>query len=274
MRIDLHLHSNASDGALSPTALVRRAREVGLDLIALADHDTTAGVAAALAEADGDPVVVPAIEVSTTHEGADLHILGYRVDPEHEALHEYTRKAAEGRRERMRAMVERLRGLGVDIDFEDVAAVAGPDAEALGRPHLAQALLDRGHVRTYAEAFDRYIADDGPAYLPARLTAPADAIDLIHEVGGVAVWAHPPMRVFESELDRFVEWGLDGVECIRPRNTASATRRFARATREHDLVITGGSDWHGEWSGPLGEFHVTPAEVAGFLARIGLRDEA
>lgn len=270
MRIDLHMHSAASDGELSPTSLVHAARAGGLDVIALTDHDTVSGVPEAIAAAGDRPVVVPGIEISCTHAGRDLHLLGYQIDPEHPALSDYGHLAVEGRARRMRAMVERLNDLGIAVDYEDVLAAAGPDTTTLGRPHLANALLERGHVRTFGEAFDRFIGDDGPAFVPTELVTPARAIELIHSAGGVSVWAHPRLDVFEVELPRLAGWGIDGVECIRPQHSPDTVRRLVDAAAELDLLVTGGSDWHGEWHGPLGRFAVDPGEISAFLERTGL----
>lgn len=270
MRIDLHLHSTASDGTLSPSAVAWAAKAGGLGIIALADHDTTAGVAEAQAAAHGAPTVIPAIELSSTHGGAELHFLGYFIDPAHPALLAYCREAIERREERIRGMIHRLESLGVHVHYEDVLKAAGAEANVLGRPHLARALLARGYVQSFAEAFDRYLADGGPAFLPTELLTPREAVDLIHEAGGAAVWAHPPWEVLDRELGHFAEWGLDGLECFRPRNSTAEVARLLEAARSFDLLVTGGSDWHGGWHGQVGDFSVTRAQVEPLLALGGL----
>lgn len=270
MRVDLHLHSTASDGGFPPAEVVRRAVAGGLDLIALADHDTAVGVPEAL-EAAGDRIrVLPAIEISAAHRGRDLHILGYAIDRDTTALRDYEERARQARAVRIRAMIERLHGLDVTVAFDDVVAEAGPDASALARPHLARVLLADGHVKSFAEAFDRYIGDEGPAYVPVHLLDVAGAIDLIHDAGGLAVWAHPPLPLLGPALRQFVEDGLDGIECYRPRLPEPDLRRVLAKARQHGLVVTGGSDWHGDWHGELGSFHLGRAEIAGFLQRVGL----
>lgn len=270
MRIDLHMHSTASDGAFAPAEVVRAAAAGGLHVIALADHDTTAGVAPALAAARGQLHVIPALEVSTTLEGVEHHVLGYYVDVTHPRILSFGDVASSRRRERMRGMIGRLEGLGVSVPFEEVAAAAGPDARAVGRPHLARALVERGYANSFADAFDRYIGDHGPAYLPTNLLTPADAIALIHEAGGVAIWAHPRPDALTRLLPQFLEWGLDGIECFRPRLSPAETAVVEGAARAHDLLVTGGSDWHGEWHGRLGTFAVSADDVAAFLARGGI----
>lgn len=275
MRIDLHLHSTASDGALTPDALVRTARNAGLDIIALTDHDTIDGVEIAQAEAERSgpkprPTIIPGIEISSTLDGEELHILGYFVDPAHPTLRTFGDAAAKRRRERMQAMIDKLEELGVHVLLEDVLRVAGPESASIGRPHLARALVEQGSVASFGEAFERYLADDGPAHVPIQLLSSREAIDLIHNTGGIAVWAHPPHPTFEDKLDAFVDWGLDGVECYRPRNSEAEVSRLLDAAHEHDLLVTGGSDWHGEWHGPLGSFHVDRDQVEALLQAGGL----
>lgn len=269
MRIDLHLHSTTSDGSLAPAALIAAARAGGLHVVALTDHDTIFGCADALAAAEDEVHVIPGIEISSSLD-TEVHILGYFIDPAHERLVAYAREAATYRRERMRGMISRLDALGVRIGYDEVLAVAGAEPESLGRPHLARALAQHGHVQSPSEAFDRYIGNEGPAFLPAQLLAPAAAIALIHEAGGLAAWAHPRADAFERDLPRLQAWGLDGVECFRPRVPhADALRMEARAL-SLGLVVTGGSDWHGIWQGKLGDFSVSRDEVGAFLDRGGI----
>lgn len=270
MRIDLHIHSAASDGAFAPAEVVRRARKGGLDLIALADHDTAAGVPEAIAAAGEHLRVLPAIEVSADHQGQDVHILGYAIDIEAPSLRAYTERAGSARAFRIRAMIERLAGLDVAVEFDAVVREAGPDVHSLARPHLARVMHANGQVRSVAEAFDRFIGDDGPAYVAARLVDVPGAIRLIHEAGGVAVWAHPPIGLVDATLPAFVEAGLDGLECYRPRATDAELGRVRSAARRYGLVVTGGSDWHGDWHGDLGSFHLGPGSLGDFLARVGL----
>jgi predicted metal-dependent phosphoesterase TrpH len=267
VRIDLHVHSTASDGALPPEAVVRAARDGGLDLIALADHDTTAGVGPALEAAEG-LTVIPAIEVSTTFQDIDLHILGYFVDPQAPALLRHARAAARLREERIRGMLDLLARHGVHVPLDAVREAAG-DA-ALARPHLARAMVDSDAVRSVNDAFDTFIGDGGPAFLPTRLPPPADAIRMIHETGGLAVWAHPPATLLESRTGEFARLGLDGIECRRPRMTRGEIDRALRVAREHNLLSTGGSDWHGPWSGELGAFCLQRDDIPEFLERGGL----
>jgi predicted metal-dependent phosphoesterase TrpH len=265
LRIDLHIHSTASDGSLSPAAVVAAAAAGSLHVIAIADHDTVAGVRDAQAAAEGRVHVIPAVELSTYVDGAEFHVLGYFVDTANRTLVEHGGRASGAREIRMHEMLERLGGLGVNVAFEDVLAAAGTKPDSLGRPHLARALLQRGHVSTVSEAFDRYIGDQGPAFVPTALITPYDAIDIIHEAGGVAVWAHPRPDALQTALSALVAHGLDGVECYRPRLTHGDTERISAIAAGAGLFVTGGSDWHGEWQGRLGDFAIERDEVASFL---------
>lgn len=265
MKLDLHLHTTASDGSLSPSALVWAARSGGLDVIAIADHDTCAGVAEAQRALPSQVHVIPAVELSTTLESTEQHILGYFIDPQHKSMQQYSESAAEKRRERIRGMLERLRPYGIKLTLDDVIAAAEPGTRMIGRPHLARALALRNHVQTVGEAFDRFIGDQGPAFLPTQLLSPKQGIDLIHEIGGVAVWAHPRASALEKHLKAMIDWGLDGIECFRPNATPTETMTAEEYAKLHKLLMTGGSDWHGTWQGRLGDFYLSPEDVEALL---------
>lgn len=268
MRVDLHLHTNASDGALPPSEVVSRAAAAGLDVIAIADHDTTAGLApAADTAARLDIELIPAIEISASHDDRDIHVLGYAVDPADAAITQHSATARRRRAERIHEMIQRLDGLGVSVDYQDVVTEAGPNAQALARPHLARVLWRQGSVASVGEAFDRYLADNGPAYVPVHALDVFGAIDRIHHAGGLAVWAHPPMQLLDGALETFVDAGLDGIECYRPRVSPPDLDRLLARARQHELLVTGGSDWHGHWHGELGTFHVDAHAVTEFLDR-------
>jgi predicted metal-dependent phosphoesterase TrpH len=270
VRVDLHVHSSASDGALPPETLAEQARAGGLDLIAVADHDTVAGVEPARAAAPDGLTVLSAIEISASHRGRDIHVLGYGVDPRAPALLDYTGQARQARADRIREMIRRLANQDIHVSYEDVLEQAGPDARVLARPHLARALQKAGHVDSIAQAFDWYIGDDGPAFVPTELIDVPGAIALIQDTGGIAVWAHPPLILLGGALREFVDAGLQGLECYRPRVTPQDLNRLLNKAAHHQLLVTGGSDWHGDWHGPLGSFHVDPDAVAPFLERVGL----
>jgi 3',5'-nucleoside bisphosphate phosphatase len=271
MRVDLHLHTWVSDGDVSPTELVRLAAAAGLGAIAVTDHDTAAGVHEAMAAATTLPIdVIPGIEISTRWEQHELHILGYWIDPDSDAILEHQGRASQRRSERMHAMIERLQAMGIKIGFADVEVAAGPKVRTLGRPHLARALHAGGHTRFYSEAFVRFIGDSGPAFVAEGFPVPEYAIATIHAAGGLAVWAHPPLTWVLDGLPLLAEWGLDGIECYRPNLDPGDLATLESATMEHGLFPTGGSDWHGPQRFTLGDFAVDAQRVRHLLDRGGI----
>ncbi len=271
MDLDLHLHSTASDGTLSPGDVVAAALAARLDVISLTDHDTTAGIAPAKEAAAGHPLeIIPGIEVSATWDRGEIHVLGYFVDPSHPGMVAHGKWAGARRVQRMQTMVGRLQESGIDVEMEDVEAAAGAERGSLARPHLARALVEKGVVDSVYEAFDRFIGDEHQAYEPTRLLAPEAAVELIREAGGIAVWAHPPMDQLDALLPRLVEAGLRGIETYRPRNPRDRTLLLERRARSAGLLVTGGSDWHGPEGGELGQFRVSSKEVSAFLEEGGM----
>jgi hypothetical protein len=270
MKVDLHLHSTASDGSLSPSAVVWAARAGGLDVIAITDHDTCAGVAEALSALPQALHVIPAIELSTTLEGSELHILGYFIDPANEKLQAHATHAVAARRTRVQRILELLRRYNINLTVEDVVAAADGNPRVLGRPHIARALQKKGHVQTPGEAFDRFIGDTGPCFLPTELLHPRDAITMIRDAGGVALWAHPRADVLARELPRMLEWGIGGLECFRPRASPDDVVQIQALATRHDLLLSGGSDWHGTWHGRLGDFFVDSDDIGRLLEVGGL----
>ncbi|HEX8360712.1 MAG TPA: PHP domain-containing protein [Longimicrobium sp.] len=265
-RIDLHIHTHASDGHFSPTQVVQMAASGKLDVISITDHDTVAGVDEAMAAAAALPLrVVPGIEMSTREGNHEIHILGYFIDVHSQPIVRHQEGAVERRAERMRQMVANLNGLGIQVDYADVQRAAGPESSTIGRPHLARALLERGQTRYYGEAFDRFIGDQGPAFVRSDFPGVREAIEAIHAAGGVAVWAHPEISIFDQYIRPFADWGLDGIECYRPNTPPVESHLFETAARTLDLVCTGGSDWHGTHRGPLGDFAVKYEDVSDLL---------
>lgn len=271
MNVDLHLHSSASDGTLRPAELVAAAAAAGLDVIALTDHDTVAGVEEAQGAARALSIeVIPGVEVSTSYAGVDLHILAYFVDPTHPEILGHAEAAAVRREDRLRSMVERLKAQGVDVPFERVKEEAG-GAASIGRPHLARALVAAGIVESVPRAFDLYIGNDRPAYIPSSLLETEDALGLIRRAGGVSVWAHPPIQLVSDLVPILKEQGLQGLEVYRPRASPERVLRLEGTARSWGLLVSGGSDWHGPAEGAaLGDFHVPSADVAGLLEAGGL----
>ena len=272
MRLDLHVHTTASDGSLSPAEVVGLAADGGLDVLAITDHDTVAGIPAAMDAAAKTALrLIPGIEVSSTHEGAEYHFLGYFVDPQADSIKAHQRHAVGGRESRMDQMVDHLRRQGLLIEMTDVLDAAGPDRSAIARPHLARALVLKGYATSVVDAFDRLIGDDHPAYVPTGLATPDEAIRMILEAGGTPVWAHPPIHALTHLLPAFVGAGLKGMEVYRPRATAGHIRKLERAAKAAGLLVTGGSDWHdGDRGHALGTFFVTEENVGGLLEAGGM----
>ena len=214
--------------------------------------------------------VIPGVELSTTLDNAELHILGYYIDHTNEALVAHAETALLKRAERIRQMIQLLARHKVHITYDDVLAEDDSHTGMLGRPHVARALQRKGYVQTVSEAFDRFLGDNGPCFLPTELLHPRAAIEMIGNAGGVAVWAHPRMDVFERLLPSLKGWGLRGLECIRPRAQPSEIQFFEETAKQQQMLVTGGSDWHGTWHGRLGDFYIRPDEIAAFLDVGGL----
>ena len=251
-RIDLHAHTTASDGTYTPSQLVDLATRVGLAAVAVTDHDTVDGVPEAMKRgAEVEIEVVPGIEISAAHPGPGvLHILGYFIDARSPDLRGRLEWVQNSRRERNPRIVRRLNELGIDITLAEVESIAGEGQ--VGRPHMAQALVDRGVVATLREAFDRYLTAGGPAYVEKEKLDVASAVELIRRGGGVAVLAHPSqLHLGDGDelagfVARMVEIGIAGIECSYPAHTQAQTDRYRDLATAHDLVQTGGSDFHGD----------------------------
>ena len=271
MRLDLHIHTTASDGVWSPAAVASHAAG-RLDVIALTDHDTIAGIDPARRAVAGLPLhVIPAVELSSTFNGRDVHVLGYFVDPTTPALLEHEVRAMGARESRMEEMIGRLREQGVEVEMAAVLHAAGPERGSIGRPHLARVLVEEGHAQSVPDAFDRWIGDNHPAFVPTSLLDPEGAVAVVRAAGGIAVWAHPPADLIDALLPRLVQSGLRGLEVYRPRVDPGRAARLEQTARTAGLVVTGGSDWHTPEAGSeLGDFHVTGEELAAFLEEGGM----
>jgi predicted metal-dependent phosphoesterase TrpH len=250
VRIDLHAHTTASDGSLAPEELVRLAKQQGVATLAVTDHDTVAGLPRAIAEGAQTGVeVIPGIEISCLFEKTELHILGYFINPDDPHLAPALLTYQASREERNPRIVQRLQDLGCPLTYAEVKAAAG--TATVGRPHIAQALVRRGYVRSVSEAFDRYLADDAPAYVPRLLPSPAEAIGLIRRIGGIPVLAHPVYtsrlkEPFEQVCATLKALGLLGIEALYSSHSRQQTDRYRSIARNHGLLVTGGSDFHGE----------------------------
>lgn len=273
MRTELHCHTTASDGLYTPAEVVRLARLRDVGLLAITDHDTIAGNDEAIAAGNAQGVrVIRGIEVSALSRQGETHVLGYGVRASDVAT--LSRIAAlRGVRElRARSILDKLTRFGIHIPFEQVRALAG-DA-MIGRPHVARALVMVGAVQTEQEAFDLYLAEGKPAFVPHEGLTPAQAVQLIHEVGGLAVLAHPGLYAgdLSTLLDEMIPAGLDGIEVFYPLHTPEQMAYFAEVARRDHLLLTGGSDFHGPRGNTelsLGSVHVPPEHIEALLARLG-----
>jgi len=251
MRADLHVHSSASDGTDPPAEVMRRAARAGLDMVALTDHDTVAGHAEANAAA-GPVILLPGMELSGRLDGRSLHMLAYLFDADQPELSAELTRIRDDRVLRARAMVDKLAGLGVDVSWEQVAAIAGQ--AVVGRPHIARAMADSGAIAAPREAFTRdWIADGGRAYVGRYALDPVRAIGLVRAAGGVTVLAHPragrDTRVTDEQITRLAAVGLAGLEVFHPDQPEAERARLIALAHDLDLVATGGSDDHGSLTG-------------------------
>lgn len=251
-RVDLHVHTSVSDGTLAPRAVVRAARDAGLAAIAITDHDTTDGVAEAMDAGRKDGVeIVEGVEISVNVQGQDVHLLGYLFDPAHEALQGLLAEGRDSRDRRNPRIVERLRRLGIEVTMEEVVTFAGASgvaATSIGRPHIAGVLVAKGAVASVREAFDRYLAEGRPAFVPRYRVESAEAIGAIHAAGGLAVLAHA-VTLGTTRMERAVRElaaeRLDGLEVAHSKHEPETRARLLALAGELGLAPTGGSDFHG-----------------------------
>ncbi|MFW5982353.1 MAG: transcription antitermination factor NusB [Candidatus Brocadiia bacterium] len=275
-KVDLHTHSDCSDGSLEPAELIRRAARKGLAAVALTDHDSVSGIREARAECEmHDLKLVPGVELTAYSHGDsgseeyELHLLGYFVDETDPYLLERLDHFKEVREDRIEKIAARLRELGVELDPSTILDHASDGSP--GRVHVAQELVRQGTVKDVREAFDRFLDEGGPAYVPKERLTPAEAVRLIHEVGGAAVLAHPgatdDLRESVNELE---EAGLDGIEVHYPSHSPEQEAWWLDTARKLDLVVTGGSDFHGD---PKPHIHVGQ-ETVPMAAVVDLRARA
>lgn len=248
-RIDLHLHTTHSDGSLPPAAVLELAHKAGVTALAITDHDITDGVPEALqAGARLGLEVIPGVEISSRLGTSELHILGYFLAWQDPTLNRRMAGLRESRHRRNPRIVDKLNELGLDLTYEEVRALAG--TESVGRPHIARVLMDKGYVRDAKEAFDRYLAEGKPAYVPRELPEPAEAIAWIREARGIPVLAHPTWVKLNGEglfklCAQLKAGGLGGIEVHYSTHSPKQTAEFLDIARRLDLLVTGGSDFHG-----------------------------
>ena len=246
---DLHTHTKASDGTCEPAENVRLTKEAGLKALAITDHDTVAGVPEALAAGRELGIeVIPGVEVSSVGRGQDIHVLGYFIPYEDSAFQERLVGLRETRHERNQLLIAKLQELGIPITLESVYRRKQGTDKNIGRPHIAEELIELGIVATIEEAFEKYLGKGAAAYVnPPRIT-PQEAIRLIQDAGGAAVLAHPGLYDDDELVQELIAFGLDGIEVNHPDNTEEQRLVYSTWAKEHGLVMTGGSDFHG-WRG-------------------------
>ena len=249
--LDLHTHSNASDGTFAPAEVVRLAKVGGLKALALTDHDTIDGLAEAVAAGETYGVeVIPGVEVSARYPGGSMHILGLGIDYGNGHLSERLAVLQKARAERNPQIIAKLNGLGVKITLEQVEKISGRGQ--MGRPHIARALMESGYVRSIQEAFDIFLRNDGKAYVPKFRFPPPEAIAMIRDVQGVPVLAHPftlnlgSAWALKNTLTELKAQGLAGIEAIYAEHSPEQEALYLRLARELGLLVTGGSDYHGD----------------------------
>lgn len=244
MYADLHLHSHYSDGTFTPGEIVARAKQAGLGALALTDHDTVEGCPATGSEcAKAGIEFVVGTELTSEHKDVELHILAYFVDPTNEPLLREIAKFQIVRQDRIREMVARINALGVPLKADDVFALA--NCRSPGRPHVARTLVRHGQCRTLDEAFERFLKKGRPAWVPKAKMSALEAIELIHQAGGLAVMAHPGLNRNDQSIPDLVAAGLDGIECFHTKHPPATSQHYLAIAAKHNLLVTGGSDCHG-----------------------------
>lgn len=246
MKADFHLHTTASDGRFSPEKVVQLAAERGLEVIAITDHDSVAGVIAAVKAAKSFPPlkVIPGVEINTDIPNGEVHILGYFIDYRSQELRQTLRRLRQARRRRAHKIVAKLAQLGVEVEWERVKKLAA--GGSIGRPHIAQAMLEQGYISRLQEAFNRYIGRYGPAYVERERLSPVGAVKLVAKAGGLPVLAHPAgIDNLEELLEQLTAEGLVGLEAYYNGYGQRTVKFLVNIADKHGLIITGGSDFHG-----------------------------
>lgn len=246
MFADLHLHSSASDGLLSPTEIVKIALEQDIQIIALTDHDTTDGIEEAVVASQFCSVrVVPGIELSTELNDQEIHVLGYKISYTDVRLERTLTKLKQARIQRIKDITSRLNSIGFEISWQDVVAVAG-DTSSIGRPHIARVMVEKAYASSVKEVFTQWIGPDCPAFVKRYKLTPVEAIELVKSVGGYAFLAHPGLlRQGTAMAKSLIAQGLDGIEVFHSEHSAEQTRKFLEFAQAENLFICGGSDCHG-----------------------------
>ncbi|MGI6307852.1 MAG: PHP domain-containing protein [Dethiobacteria bacterium] len=247
-RVDLHIHTTFSDGSLNPVQVVKTAKEKGIVAVGITDHDTLEGIAPAETAGKSYGVeIIPGVELSTSKGEKEFHLLGYFCDPQNHRLKNFLEQMAASRHERIKKMITKLGELGVEIDLAEI--LAQTQGKAPGRPHLALALYRKGYCHTPAEAFEKYIGKGCPAYIKRYKLDFFQAIDLVRGAGGIPVLAHPGIYGEDRLIPGMVAEGLMGIEVFHPDHRSVDENNYLKIAQKHKLLVTGGSDYHGEGIG-------------------------
>jgi predicted metal-dependent phosphoesterase TrpH len=245
-QVDLHVHTSVSDGKYTPEEIVKKAAGLGLKYLAICDHDTVDGITPALEAAKSYPGlrIIPGVEMSTLAVGSEVHMLGYFIDYNDPVFKKLLSELSDSRIGRAQAIVDKLNELGIKIEWARVQELAGDGT--IGRPHIANAMLEKGYVSTFKEAFDKYIAQGGPAYVERSKIAPAEAVKIIIKAGGLPVLAHP-FTVNEPEklIKELKEAGLAGIEVYYDNYSPEEKKTLFKLAAKYNLIAAGGSDYHG-----------------------------
>lgn len=243
-RADLHVHTHHSDGSLSPAELVERARSVGLDIVGITDHDNINGIAEALRAGEEQNVeIIPGVELSAHVDGREVHILGYFIDPENPGLVDFLGFLRKERVRRAERMVEKLHALNIHLSMEKILEKAG--FASVGRPHIANAIIDEGYTASYPEVFSKYIGYGCPAYVEKVHCSPEETLSMITESGGLSFLAHPGTALPEQTVLQLIKAGLDGIETVHPSHSFETTTHYRGIVHQYYLLESGGSDFHG-----------------------------
>ncbi len=262
VKADLHIHTNLSDGVYDPCTVVQKSAAIGLNIISITDHDNVNGLKEAIeCGKDLKVEVIPGLEISTDLEDKEIHLLGYFIDINNDELQKYLKFFRDERYHRAKRIVQKLQKLGLPITIDNVMEKA--QNSAVGRPHIAYALIDLGFVNDYYEAFHKYIGDYGPAYEKKIHVSPISALKLISDSGGLSFIAHPG-NIKDSILYYLIRSGIDGIEIIHPSHTENQIRFFNGIVSQYCLLGSGGSDFHGgkkEDEDNLGKYYISSVQV-------------
>jgi len=273
-KVDLHSHTNRSDGALTPTELVEKAKKVGIDILSITDHDSVNALDEAVDAGKRLGVeIIPGVEISSDHKGSEVHILGYFFNPKDKELEHYLNFFRAERVLRAGRIVDKLNALGLDISRDDVLAEAKDSA--VGRPHIANVMVKKGLVTSYLEAFNKYIRNGGPAYERKVHLSPQSAFKIIGDAGGLSFVAHPG-KMPERIIKDLISAGADGIEVIHPSHTKDRTNFYRGIVNEYFLLESGGSDFHGGKrtdQNNFGKFYTSHHVVDNMRSRL-MRDSA